>query len=43
MRDEEAVERGRRLLSGAGEVVVLTGAGISADSGVPLFRGPEGL
>ena len=24
-------------------IVVLTGAGISADSGVPTFRGPEGL
>lgn len=33
--------RGR--LDAAGSVVVLTGAGISADSGVPTFRGPDGL
>ncbi len=26
-----------------GPVVVLTGAGVSAESGVPTFRGPEGL
>lgn len=38
-----AVERARRLLQDAPEVVVLTGAGISADSGVPTFRGPDGL
>lgn len=27
----------------AGRIAVLTGAGISAESGVPTFRGPEGL
>ncbi|MCX5860327.1 MAG: NAD-dependent deacylase [Proteobacteria bacterium] len=30
-------------LRGAKRVVALTGAGISAESGVPTFRGPEGL
>ena len=30
-------------LSSARSVTVLTGAGISADSGVPTFRGTDGL
>jgi len=33
----------RRLLADAARVVVLTGAGISAESGVPTFRSPQGL
>lgn len=33
----------QRKLSSARSVTVLTGAGISADSGVPTFRGPDGL
>jgi NAD-dependent deacetylase len=32
-----------RILEGAERVVVLTGAGISTDSGIPDFRGPQGL
>ena len=31
-----------RAASGGGRVVVLTGAGISAESGIPTFRGKEG-
>ncbi|MCB9595833.1 MAG: RNA polymerase subunit sigma [Sandaracinaceae bacterium] len=31
-----------RGLAGAGPVVVLTGAGISAESGIPTFRGEDG-
>lgn len=34
--------RARSILA-AEHVLVLTGAGISAESGVPVFRGPEGL
>jgi len=32
-----------QLLSGARSLCVLTGAGVSAESGVPTFRGPDGL
>lgn len=41
--DAAALERGRGLLARAERVVVLTGAGISAESGVPTFRGEKGL
>ena len=33
----------RRLIDDAQQVVVLTGAGISTDSGIPDFRGPQGV
>jgi NAD-dependent deacetylase len=33
----------RAWLADAGSIAVLTGAGISAESGVPTFRGPGGL
>src|SRR5579864_188143 len=32
-----------RLLRSAQRVAVLTGAGISTDSGIPDFRGPQGI
>ncbi len=41
MRGE--LERARRLLAAADAVAVLTGAGVSAESGVPTFRDPGGL
>lgn len=37
------LSRARELLERPGPVVVLTGAGISAESGVPTFRGSGGL
>jgi len=40
---DRAVETVVRLLAGARRVTVLTGAGVSAASGVPTFRGPDGL
>lgn len=40
---ERDLEAGRSLVSAAKRIVVLTGAGISAESGVPTFRGPEGV
>ncbi|MHB1584480.1 MAG: SIR2 family NAD-dependent protein deacylase [Acidimicrobiales bacterium] len=33
----------RDLVAGARRVLVLTGAGISTDSGIPDFRGPDGV
>jgi len=41
--DVEGLELARDLLSRAGSVLVLTGAGISADSGLATFRGADGL
>jgi len=38
-----AVQELKARLTGARAVAVLTGAGISADSGVPTFRGADGL
>jgi NAD-dependent deacetylase len=38
-----SLEEARGILAGARRVAVLTGVGISAESGVPTFRGPGGL
>jgi NAD-dependent deacetylase len=42
-REERDLERAAGILSAATRVAVLTGAGISAESGVPTFRGEGGF
>jgi NAD-dependent deacetylase len=39
----DQIAEAQQLMSEAHRVVVLTGAGISTDSGIPDFRGPEGV
>jgi NAD-dependent deacetylase len=41
--DERALTLAAEKVAGAGRISVLTGAGVSAESGVPTFRGPQGL
>lgn len=43
MATDDQILLARMHLASAKHVTVLTGAGISADSGVPTFRGPDGL
>jgi len=43
LADRHAVAAARTLLAEARRVLVLTGAGISTASGIPDFRGPQGL
>ncbi len=43
MADSQHIAQVTQRLAQAKSVAFVTGAGISADSGVPTFRGPEGL
>lgn len=43
MSSSVARDRARELISASRQIAVLTGAGISAESGVPTFRGAGGL
>ena len=38
-----AVEQAARTILSSRHVVALVGAGLSAESGIPTFRGPDGL
>lgn len=40
---DQCIERAARLVDQADRITVLTGAGISTDSRIPDFRGPQGL
>lgn len=42
-RHEDAIRRAAEILAASSYCIALTGAGISAESGIPTFRGKDGL
>lgn len=43
MSDLSPIEQAAQVLSGCEQIMVFTGAGVSTESGIPDFRGPDGL
>lgn len=43
MTEADTLDRVARLIAGSGRILFITGAGISADSGLPTYRGIGGL
>ncbi|MEM0350679.1 MAG: NAD-dependent protein deacetylase [Archaeoglobaceae archaeon] len=43
MIERDRIEEAGRIIAGAKYAVVFTGAGVSAESGIPTFRGEDGL
>jgi NAD-dependent deacetylase len=43
MEPATTLSRARELVASASRIVALTGAGVSTDSGIPDFRGPDGV
>src|SRR5262245_50229471 len=41
--DGDDLDKAARMLASANSIAVLTGAGVSAESGVPTFRGAGGI
>ena len=39
----DGAQEAHEVMARAARIVVLTGAGISTDSGIPDFRGPQGV
>ena len=43
LKSSELIQHAQTLVRNASNIVVLTGAGISTASGIPDFRGPQGI